>query len=78
MGKDVKSEAVSQLFRAILTLQNEQECYQFFEDICTVNELLSLSQRLEVATMLREGKPMERLQKKQVLPLQQLVESVEH
>ena len=56
MGKDVKSEAVSQLFRAILTLQNEQECYQFFEDICTVNELLSLSQRLEVATMLREGK----------------------
>ena len=44
------------LFQAILTLRNEEECYTFFEDVCTVNELLSLSQRYEVAKMLRERK----------------------
>ena len=43
------------LFHAILTLKNVEECYTFFEDVCTVNELLSLSQRYEVAMMLREG-----------------------
>ncbi len=41
---------------AILTLKNPEECYKFFEDVCTINELLSLSQRYEVAKMLREGK----------------------
>ena len=56
MGKEIRTEAVEQLFDAVLTLKDKSECYQFFEDICTVNELLSLSQRLEVATMLREGK----------------------
>lgn len=44
---------VDQLFEAILTLENKEECYIFFEDICTVNELISLSQRFEVARMLR-------------------------
>ena len=38
------------------SLENREECYCFFEDLCTVNELLSLSQRFEVATMLRERK----------------------
>jgi len=47
---------VDHLFQAILTLRNEEECYTFFEDVCTVNELLSLSQRYEVAKMLREKK----------------------
>ena len=41
---------------AILSLENKEECYLFFEDICTINELLSLSQRFEVARMLREQK----------------------
>ncbi|MGN1170258.1 MAG: YerC/YecD family TrpR-related protein, partial [Lachnospiraceae bacterium] len=41
---------------AILELQGKEECYSFFEDLCTVNELLSLSQRFEVASMLREHK----------------------
>ena len=40
----------------ILCLENREECYTFFEDVCTVNELLSLSQRFEVAKMLREQK----------------------
>lgn len=56
MNDKIKSEAVSHLFEAILTLKNREECYMFFEDICTVNELLSLSQRYEVAKMLREEK----------------------
>ena len=44
------------LFEAILSLKDKEECYTFFEDICTINELLSLSQRFEVAKMLREQK----------------------
>ncbi|MDO4556197.1 MAG: YerC/YecD family TrpR-related protein [Lachnospiraceae bacterium] len=54
MGKDIRTEGVSQLFEAILTLQDRDECFQFFEDLCTVNELLSLAQRFQVAKMLRE------------------------
>ena len=56
MCKDIHTEAVDQLFQAILTLKTVDECYTFFEDACTINELLSLSQRFEVATMLRENK----------------------
>ncbi len=56
MNKKIKTEAVDHLFDAVLVLQNKEECYSFFEDLCTVNELLSLSQRFEVATMLRAGK----------------------
>lgn len=44
------------LFEAILALKSVEECYSFFEDVCTVNELLSFSQRYEVAKMLREKK----------------------
>ena len=54
MSKKIRTEAVDFLFRAILSLENKEECYTFFEDICTINELLSLSQRFEVAKMLRE------------------------
>ena len=49
MGKDVRTKAVKEMFEAILTLQTEEECFAFFEDVCTVNELLTLSQRFEVA-----------------------------
>ena len=52
MSKNIRTEAVSQLFEAILSLRDEEECYIFFEDVCTVNELLSLAQRFEVARML--------------------------
>ena len=54
MNKKIRTSAVESLFEAILTLENKEECYKFFEDLCTVNELLSLSQRFEVATMLRK------------------------
>ena len=56
MGKKVKTESLDLLFEAILCLKDKEECYTFFEDICTVNELLSITQRFEVAKMLREQK----------------------
>ena len=56
MNEKIKTKAVDQLFDAILTLKNREECYQFFEDLCTVNEILSLSQRFDVAVMLSEKK----------------------
>ena len=55
MSKKIRTEAVDYLFEAILSLKNKGECYTFFEDICTINELLSLSQRFEVAKMLRDS-----------------------
>lgn len=56
MSKRIRTEAVDELFEAVLCLKNKEECYTFFEDVCTVNELLSLSQRFEVAHMLKEKK----------------------
>jgi TrpR-related protein YerC/YecD len=44
------------LFDMILTLENREECYKFFEDICTIKELQSVAQRVLVAKMLRDGK----------------------
>ncbi len=54
MSKRIQTEAIDDLFDAILSLQNKEECYQFFEDICTINELQAISQRFEVARMLRD------------------------
>lgn len=54
MNQKIKTEAVDRLFDAVLCLDTREECYNFFEDLCTVNELLSLSQRFEVASMLKD------------------------
>lgn len=51
----LKGKELDQLFQAILSLKTIEECYIFFDDLCTVNEMKSMSQRLEVARMLREG-----------------------
>ena len=56
MNDKLKTPSKDYLFEAILNLQNIDECYRFFEDICTVNELVALSQRIQVAHMLREQK----------------------
>lgn len=56
MTNKIHTEAVDDLFDAILTLKDKEECYRFFEDICTVNELLSISQRFAVAKMLKDKK----------------------
>ena len=51
----LRDELSEQLCEAVLSLESIEECYQFFEDICTVSELKALSQRLEVARMLSVG-----------------------
>jgi len=48
----LRDPLLDRLFKAILLLENIDECYQFFEDVCTVAELKSLAQRMEVAKML--------------------------
>ncbi len=56
MGKTIHTEAVELLFDAMTTLKTKEEYYAFFEDICTVNEILSMAQRIEVAKKLEEGR----------------------
>ncbi len=55
MNPKLKSESMDFLFESILKLQTVEECYDFFEDLCTINELQSISQRTAVAKMLVEG-----------------------
>lgn len=61
INEKLRSPQNDELFVAILQLQSVEECYAFFEDICTVNELKALSQRLQVAKMLRAGESYERI-----------------
>ena len=51
----LRDELSEQLCEAVLSLESIEECYQFFEDICTIGELKAMSQRLEVARMLQAG-----------------------
>ncbi|MEW6623923.1 MAG: YerC/YecD family TrpR-related protein [Bacillota bacterium] len=51
----LKDKFVDALFEAILLLENEEDCYRFFEDICTISELKAIAQRLEVAKMLEQN-----------------------
>ena len=48
----LRDELADQLCEAVLQLKNREECYQFFEDVCTIGEFKALAQRLEVARML--------------------------
>lgn len=51
-----KKNDIDELFKAILTLENEEDCYRFFEDICTINEIHAIAQRLQVAKLLSQKK----------------------
>lgn len=51
----LRGKELDQLFNSILSLKNLEEAYEFFDDLCTINEIQSLAQRLEVARMLRDG-----------------------
>lgn len=51
----IQSESLNQLFDAIINLKSREECSKFFEDICTVKELLDMAQRLDVAVLLDQG-----------------------
>lgn len=54
MNSKLQNKNIDFLFKAILALENEEECYDFFEDLCTVQELKTLSQRIVVAKMLSD------------------------
>lgn len=54
--EQLDNQNMKNLYNAILSLENQDECRRFFEDICTVNELISICQRFEVAVMLRHSK----------------------
>ena len=56
MNNKLMDDHTDRLFKAILTLGSVEDCYNFFEDICTVSEIKAIAQRLEVAKMLRDGK----------------------
>lgn len=56
-------EDIDELFRGVLSLKNEEECYRFFEDVCTINEIRSIAQRLQVAKFLNEKKTYAEIEK---------------
>lgn len=51
-----KRDDIDELFDAVLTLEDREDCYRFFEDICTINEIHAIAQRLQVAKLLSEKK----------------------
>ena len=67
----IRGHQTDQLFKAVLELKNMEECYEFFDDLCTISEIQSLAQRFEVAHLLRLKKTYETIKKKQVLQQQQ-------
>lgn len=54
MNPKIQTPEVDHLFDAVLTLKTREECYKFFEDVCTIKELLAMAQRYEVALMLEK------------------------
>lgn len=55
MNDKLRDLQTDNLFDAILTLDNREECYKLFEDLCTVSEIKSLAQRLQIASLLNQG-----------------------
>ena len=55
VNQKLRDDLTDQLCRAILSLDTMEECYQFFEDVCTIGELRAMAQRLDVARMLYAG-----------------------
>ena len=53
---DFHSKSLDRLFEAILRLESVEECYGFFEDVCTINEVQDMAQRFDVAVLLDEGR----------------------
>ena len=55
MQSKIQSPETDALFQAVLSLKTTEDCYRFFEDICTIKEIRDISQRLEVARLLKSG-----------------------
>lgn len=53
---NLRGEELDKFFEAILSLENKEECYQFFDDVATINEIKSFAQRFHVANLLNDGK----------------------
>lgn len=62
MKESVKQENAKMLFKAILTLENEEECAAFFKDLCTDTEIYSMAQRFIVAKMVAAGKKYDEIE----------------
>lgn len=60
----LKGQELDDLFDGILSLETKEDCYKFFDDICTSNELVSLKQRFQVAKLIDEGKTYSKVQEK--------------
>ena len=56
MSDKLRNKNTDELFKAILKLKTVDECYDFFEDLCTATELTSITQRMTVVMMLKEGR----------------------
>ena len=60
----LRSESLDRLFEAIMKLGSVEECYDFFEDVCTIKELKDMGQRLDVALLLSKGKNYQEISEK--------------
>ena len=58
-----RREDIDELFDGILPLRDREDCYRFFEDICTINEIHSIAQRLQVGKLLSEKKTYNEIEK---------------
>lgn len=58
------SESIDRLFDTILHLQSKEECYAYFEDLCTVKEIRDMAQRLDTAILLSEGMSYQKITEK--------------
>lgn len=59
----IKNESIDRLFETILKVKDVKECYKFFEDLCTIKEILDMSQRLDTAILLDKGESYESITK---------------
>lgn len=57
----IHSESIDRLFQTILNLKTTQECYAYFEDLCTIKELQDMAQRLDTAILLAEGRSYQKI-----------------
>ncbi len=62
--RNFKSESVDRLFDAILMLQSREECYRFFDDLCTIKEIGDMAQRLMTAEMIDQGISYQKISEK--------------
>ena len=60
---DIRSSSIDRLFRTILNLRTVDECYEYFEDLCTIKEVQDMAQRLDTAILLSEGKSYQEIAK---------------